>query len=1472
MKKHAARFLLCAVLMAGLLLAAPVFAASSGGLTVSGGTEGTDYQWKEDVLTVLTETPLTVHNDFLGQSTQQRIVISKNISANITLSGVNIEAVGAPAVQIEGKKGNVTITLKNENRLVGGFGHAAIEKNGKDSKLTLTGDGCLTARGGKNATAIGSCGDSTYIVINGGVITAEGGDGAAADIGTAGCNTADIRISPTASVKGSFSVRPTGLNRERVSRYVLDHTGSDTVSVNGTKLPYKKHMAENKLFLWLPVGDHTVQGNTITIEPEYGLTVTGGTEGTDYLYYSNELRIITDTPLTVSNTDSGSPTGDMIFIEKDVDADVTLAGVNISNIGALRIADGSRGNVQIRLADGTVNTLQASGGAAVQKSGTNGTLTVSGTGSLDAYGGKYSAGIGGGVTYYDEGSNYGTTGIIIVGGTVTAHGGVKGAGIGSGLCGTVGDLTFAGGTVTAYGEDDSAGIGGGDECQVGSIRITGGSVTAYSGGSSAGIGGGDRGGVGTIRITGGTVNAYGSDGASIGCGYHGSVELIEITGGTVYAVAKRWNAAIGSAQFGYANDIRISGGTVTAVCGGMSSAAIGGAYEGHAGEISITGGNVTAKAESSFYQNTDVLIGSVTADRTKITIRDCILTVDGSIGSVGTADQSVIIDSDATVKVSGILTTPKNDAGEPVYQLRIENADNKNLIFVDSEAFLYSTHNGEKAVYPYRPGRNTEVTVGTDTQLVTFDSNTKSFAATHAPAAQRSGVKAATCTADGYTGDLYCRGCGVLLEQGKTIVAPGHDCTLTVTDAATLYEPGTVSNHCTVCHEDYTTEQRLVGSFIVSGIESDGDVTFSDGVLTVMKNRTLMIQNIYEDPTTARLAVADGVSARIILNGVNIDVSSMPSTAAFSIADGSNGNVRVELAHGSQNVLRSGSSCAGLQKNSGSEGTLTITGSGSLTAVGGTGGAGIGSGAGTGAFNISITGGTITATGGAYGAGIGSGLNFSAENLSITGGVVTATGGSRAYGVGHGFNIISYTKTRNLVIGDAASVKANGGKGKLGTDPLNKDGAAVSLYVCDVPVGASLNIGEESFPYSGHMGEQRVYVYLTESQRPQIEMLYTGSASPESCTASFVKLPAASPDEGVKADFSGTVVDGLNDAALAAGSVAITLTIETDTAPATENIGKIREIAKCTNLEFFDLTLTMQSSEGASNDIGDSNEQLLTIVIPFDFSEVNAGSVTVLRCHGGSAEKLKKNPASGEEGFAIDEAAGKITVCAKKFSTYAIGYDPLIRYEKGSSGRSSAEKPKDTVGTDGGDGPISAFTDMDVNAWYADGVAYCLANGLMNGVADTKFDPAGNITRAMIVTMLWRLDGRKYPNYAMSFKDVPADQWYTEAVRWAQAERIVSGYDDERFGPNDLITREQLSTILYHYAQYKGQGFTGSWMFLLDFADRADIGSWADEAVHWCSMKGVVNGKDGKVFDPQGNATRAEAAAMMQRFCAALEK
>ena len=179
--------------------------------------------------------------------------------------------------------------------------------------------------------------------------------------------------------------------------------------------------------------------------------------------------------------------------------------------------------------------------------------------------------------------------------------------------------------------------------------------------------------------------------------------------------------------------------------------------------------------------------------------------------------------------------------------------------------------------------------------------------------------------------------------------------------------------------------------------------------------------------------------------------------------------------------------------------------------------------------------------------------------------------------------------------------------------------------------------------------------------------------------------------------------------------------------------------------------------------------------------------------------------------------------------------------------------------------PISAFTDADPKAWYHDGVHYVLDNGIMNGTGGGKFEPNTATTRAMVVTMLWRMEGQPEADHAMTFADVESGAWYAGAVRWAASNGIVSGYSDAAFGPNDSITREQLATILYRYAQSKGQGFTGSWMFLLDYPDAAEVSEWADEAMHWMVMNELIQGMDGKL-NPRGEATRAQIATILMRY------
>lgn len=177
------------------------------------------------------------------------------------------------------------------------------------------------------------------------------------------------------------------------------------------------------------------------------------------------------------------------------------------------------------------------------------------------------------------------------------------------------------------------------------------------------------------------------------------------------------------------------------------------------------------------------------------------------------------------------------------------------------------------------------------------------------------------------------------------------------------------------------------------------------------------------------------------------------------------------------------------------------------------------------------------------------------------------------------------------------------------------------------------------------------------------------------------------------------------------------------------------------------------------------------------------------------------------------------------------------------------------------------FIDVVAGAWYEDAVQYVVDHGLFNGTSDTTFAPEGTMTRGMLATVLYRLAQEPEITAEELFRDVASGQYYTQGIAWAAEKGIVTGYGNGDFGPDDPITREQLSAMLYRYEQTQGGGFKGQWMFLLDFQDRDQVSEWAYESMCWMTMHGIVNGKGDKILDPKGNATRAEVAAMLMRYC-----
>ena len=302
--------------------------------------------------------------------------------------------------------------------------------------------------------------------------------------------------------------------------------------------------------------------------------------------------------------------------------------------------------------------------------------------------------------------------------------------------------------------------------------------------------------------------------------------------------------------------------------------------------------------------------------------------------------------------------------------------------------------------------------------------------------------------------------------------------------------------------------------------------------------------------------------------------------------------------------------------------------------------------------------------------------------------------------------------------------------------------------------------------------------------------------------------------------------------------------------------------------------------------IGDTDEQ----VPPYTQNANQASKTTVFTAH------WTERPPSGGTGYKVnvpeETDQGSVTVKPKKASkgtTVVITPDPKDGYDVDEVKVTDKNgNPVDVK--DNGDGtysfvmpngpvnvdvtfkekdheavcPAKKFTDVDITQWYHLDLDYVLNEGMMNGTSDTTFDPQGTTNRAMIVTILYRLEGE--PEAAEApFTDLTQD-WYKAAVGWAAENGIVKGMSETVFAPNDPITREQFATILYRYAEYKKVDVSGS-ADLSKYEDNGQIHDYAKESMAWANAAGLITGVTETTLEPVGNATRAQAAAIFHRFC-----
>lgn len=294
--------------------------------------------------------------------------------------------------------------------------------------------------------------------------------------------------------------------------------------------------------------------------------------------------------------------------------------------------------------------------------------------------------------------------------------------------------------------------------------------------------------------------------------------------------------------------------------------------------------------------------------------------------------------------------------------------------------------------------------------------------------------------------------------------------------------------------------------------------------------------------------------------------------------------------------------------------------------------------------------------------------------------------------------------------------------------------------------------------------------------------------------------------------------------------------------------------------------ITVTSSQGATVTItasftvkqysGGSSDPTYSVSLP---SQVTGGSVTATKRYAEKGETFRFT-VTPDEGYELDtltvtdRSGKKLEVTDEGDGVYSFKM-PAGRVEIEVSFREIAvELP---------------FTDVPEDAWYADAAAYVYEHGLMAGTSATTFAPDATTSRSMIATILWRMAGSPVVNYAMDYTDVAQGQWYSEAIRWAASEGIVGGYGNGLFGTNDPITREQFAAMLYRFAQEQGYDVSiGENTNILSYTDVADLSEYAISAMQWAVGAGIINGTgDGSTLSPQGQATRAQAAVMLMRFC-----
>ena len=625
----------------------------------------------------------------------------------------------------------------------------------------------------------------------------------------------------------------------------------------------------------------------------------------------------------------------------------------------------------------------------------------------------------------------------------------------------------------------------------------------------------------------------------------------------------------------------------------------------------------------------------------------------------------------------------------------------------------------------------------------------------------------------------------------------------------------------------WNTDNSPSGWYVV---ESSVEIGYS---VDVTGDVHLILANGYDLKVKGGIRVSKGSSLTIYAQSDGEAMGKLTAIGSSNAGIGGGGNITINGG----TVTASGGQAAAIGGGYGGDGgNITING-GKVTATGADG-AGIGGGWMGGGGNITINGGTVTATS-SNGAGIGGGNDGgSGGTIAINGGTVTATSNGSGAGIGGGNG------------GDGGKITISGGTVEASSTSSADIGGGFDDKTDGIAPSDKIEISKDADVKGSDGGKPNLGP--PHGAKTEWASDSTGHWHPcevESCAEQFDKAAHSYGNEW-KSDAAShwhecSCGDKSGEAAHSFGEW-----VTDQDATSTTAGSRHRDCGECQYREDQTIPATGGGSSGGSSGGGG---YVPPTYRPDVIQPSQGGSVSVSPSspQRGDTVTVKPRPDEGYEvdSIAVTDRDGKgVEVTARPDGTYT------FRQPSGRVKIEVAFKPMETPWS-------NPFADVGEGAWYYEAVRFVQEQGLMNGYSDGRFAPEDTLSRSQLAQILFNKEGRPVVNYLLQYGDVSTDTWYTEAVRWAASQGIVSGYGDGTFGPDDPITREQLAVMLWRYS---GSPAAGSKE--LDFNDTDEIGGYALEALRWAVENGILNGDGSGGLGPQGQATRAQVAQMLKNF------